>query len=92
MFFVLGVLTLTFALVIFYWLFNRKEPKAGIKNIDYYYIGTLILTLTGILFIGVSFLLRNLIVSWLLIILAGMASILSFITIFLTGRKKGSCL
>jgi UDP-N-acetylmuramyl pentapeptide phosphotransferase/UDP-N-acetylglucosamine-1-phosphate transferase len=51
-------------------------------------VATLILTLTGILFIGVSFLLKNLIVSWLLIILAGMASVLSFIPIFLAGRKK----
>jgi len=48
---------------------------------------TLTLTLAGILFIGISFLLKNLIVSWLLIILAGMASLLSFIPIFLVRRK-----
>ena len=51
-------------------------------------MATLILTLTGIFFIGISFLLKNLSVAWLLIILGGTASLLSFVTILFATRKR----
>jgi len=76
---------------------KNKPPFSPDKTHIHHYLlnlgfshrsATLILTLTGILFIAVSFLLKDLTVFWLLVVLAGMASLLSFIPIFLATRKK----
>jgi len=76
---------------------KNKPPFSPDKTHIHHYLlelgfshlqATLILTLTGLLFVGISVVFRNLTVFWLLFILAGIASILSFIPIFLVIRKK----
>jgi UDP-N-acetylmuramyl pentapeptide phosphotransferase/UDP-N-acetylglucosamine-1-phosphate transferase len=49
---------------------------------------TLILTATGFFFIAISFLLKDLTVFWLLFVLVSIASLLSFIPIYLVTKKK----
>lgn len=49
---------------------------------------TLVLFFTSILFVAVSYWLRNLTVAWLLMILLAMGAVLSFIPIFLVERKR----
>jgi UDP-N-acetylmuramyl pentapeptide phosphotransferase/UDP-N-acetylglucosamine-1-phosphate transferase len=49
---------------------------------------TLTLTFTGVLFIVISWFLKDLTVFWLLLVLTGLASFLSFIPIFLVTRRE----
>ena len=75
---------------------KNKPPFSPDKTHIHHYLldlgfthgqATLILTITALIFIGVSVLLRNLTVFWLLFILVVLASLLSFIPIFLVTRK-----
>ena len=75
---------------------KNKPPFSPDKTHIHHYLlelgfshgqATLILTITAFIFIGVSVLLRNLTVFWLLFILIALASVLSFIPIFLVNRN-----
>ncbi|MCX6306293.1 MAG: MraY family glycosyltransferase [Bacteroidetes bacterium] len=76
---------------------QNKPPFSPDKTHIHHYLldlgfshgqATLILTVTGLLFIGISVLFKDLTVFWLLFILVGLASVLSFIPIYLASRKK----
>ncbi len=54
MFFVLGVISITFFLVVFYWLSKKLKFKTDNKNINSFYIGTLILGLLPIAYVMVK--------------------------------------
>jgi UDP-GlcNAc:undecaprenyl-phosphate/decaprenyl-phosphate GlcNAc-1-phosphate transferase len=76
---------------------RNKPPFSPDKTHIHHYLlnlgmshgkATLILTLTSLLFIGISILLKDLTVFWLLVVLTGVASLLSFIPIYRVSRKK----
>ena len=76
---------------------KNKPPFSPDKTHIHHYLldlgfshgqATLILAVTGLLFIGISVLFKDLTVFWLLFILVGLASVLSFIPIYLASRKK----
>ncbi len=76
---------------------RNKQPFSPDKTHIHHYLldlgfshgkATLILTITGVLFIGISIILKDLTVFWLILVLVGIATILSFIPIYLSSRKK----
>lgn len=78
-------------------LMKRKSPFNPDKTHIHHYLlclgfshfsATTILFVTGLGFVGLSFLLRNLNASLLLLILLFLASILSYVTIFLAKKKQ----
>lgn len=78
-------------------MIHNKPPFSPDKTHIHHYLldlgfshkkATLILTLTSLLFIGISILFKDLTVFWLLVILGGMASVATSIPIFLATRKK----
>lgn len=76
---------------------NKPPFSADRTHIHHYLLdlglshgaATLILTLTGMMFIVISILLKNLTVFWLLMVLLSIASVLSFIPIYLVSMKRG---
>lgn len=78
---------------------RNKPPFSPDKTHIHHYLlelgfthgqATLILFITGFLFIGISILLKDLTVFWLLFVLLCIASFLSFIPIYLVTRKRKS--
>lgn len=78
-------------------IIRNKPPFSADKTHIHHYLlalgfshrkATLILTLSGMLFIGLSILLKDLTVFWLLMTLMSVASLLTFIPIYLVRRKE----
>ena len=78
-------------------IIKNKPPFSADKTHIHHYLldlgfshgkATLVLTATGLFFIVISILLKNLTVFWLLFVLTALASVLSFYPIFLVYRKK----
>ena len=78
-------------------IFRNVSPFSPDKTHIHHYLlelglshlqATLVLFFTGVLFVGVSWYLRDLTVAWLLMVLLTLGAVLSFIPIFLVERKK----